>query len=382
MKMYHMRLELADEHGNIISDKDRIGLAEAKRSIMRKVVVPGSMKLSELHFLIQRAFGWRNLHLHKFVLKKRDFDRLCMGDFKMLAKLSGSLLSSFDRDNFRWHRHRLIRDYLLPADVFHVEDSFYLGQMRAAEFLNDYMAMPEDYSMKKQELIYSCNVLNESLKTDELFINKRASGGYMDYSYEHRKEWKRHTSKEADLNIRKIKSFKDAGSAEFFKMDEAINRYLECRKNYIAAVENEKSSSLTHDENDMNHDMGQNVHEGYDKSRLKNELIEAALKAGSMTQAFEPVIEPFFDSIEYRYDVGDSWCVNIDCEEIADEEVTGFSYIPRITAADGMNLMEEVGGEKGYFELLRSILSGEESESELLKEMAALYGLNMKIPDI
>jgi hypothetical protein len=37
--------------------------------IWRRLLVPGSIRLSKLHLMIQAAFGWWNYHLHDFVIE-------------------------------------------------------------------------------------------------------------------------------------------------------------------------------------------------------------------------------------------------------------------------------------------------------------------------
>jgi hypothetical protein len=36
--------------------------------IWRSVLVPGSIKLSKLHVVVQRTMGWMGGHLHEFIL--------------------------------------------------------------------------------------------------------------------------------------------------------------------------------------------------------------------------------------------------------------------------------------------------------------------------
>lgn len=47
----------------------RIALRHSKPPIWRRVAVPGSITLGELHEVIQIAMGWMNCHLHHFMLR-------------------------------------------------------------------------------------------------------------------------------------------------------------------------------------------------------------------------------------------------------------------------------------------------------------------------
>jgi hypothetical protein len=48
------------------SIKLRIALLEYTPAIWRRLLVPGEVKLSKLHLILQVAMGWENYHLHAF----------------------------------------------------------------------------------------------------------------------------------------------------------------------------------------------------------------------------------------------------------------------------------------------------------------------------
>ena len=43
--------------------------------IWRRLLVPGAIRLSDLHQVIQAAFGWTNSHLHQFVIAGQRFSQ-------------------------------------------------------------------------------------------------------------------------------------------------------------------------------------------------------------------------------------------------------------------------------------------------------------------
>lgn len=74
----------------------RIGLDEIQPIIWRTLWIPGKVRLSRLHRVIQNAMGWQNYHLHEFsiadtrygmteidedltLLDERRFSRLALG---------------------------------------------------------------------------------------------------------------------------------------------------------------------------------------------------------------------------------------------------------------------------------------------------------------
>ncbi|HHN93518.1 MAG TPA: plasmid pRiA4b ORF-3 family protein [Anaerolineae bacterium] len=46
----------------------KITLRDSKPPIWRRVLVPGSTTLSDLHWIIQAVMGWYNAHLHQFII--------------------------------------------------------------------------------------------------------------------------------------------------------------------------------------------------------------------------------------------------------------------------------------------------------------------------
>lgn len=51
----------------------KITLEGMKPPIWRRIIVPKSIKLPELHLVIQAAMGWTNMHAHQFVCGHDDY---------------------------------------------------------------------------------------------------------------------------------------------------------------------------------------------------------------------------------------------------------------------------------------------------------------------
>ena len=51
----------------------RIDLRGVKPKVWRRVLVPGTMTLAQLHHVIQAAMGWRNSHLHEFIIDEQRY---------------------------------------------------------------------------------------------------------------------------------------------------------------------------------------------------------------------------------------------------------------------------------------------------------------------
>ena len=79
--------ELLKKHGHM------------KNSISRDILVPSDITLYALHYVIQRAFGWQNGHLHNFSLPDHVFEELTDNRFSAWAELAG-VYFRFPTENF------------------------------------------------------------------------------------------------------------------------------------------------------------------------------------------------------------------------------------------------------------------------------------------
>ena len=51
----------------------RVDLLHLKPAIWRRILVPGSIKLSKLHVVLQQTMGWMGGHLHEFIVGDRNY---------------------------------------------------------------------------------------------------------------------------------------------------------------------------------------------------------------------------------------------------------------------------------------------------------------------
>lgn len=92
-KAVHLHLELKNDY---LDDKDKIilrryGESSTGDSISRDILIPSDMPLHNLHYTIQRLFGWQNSHLRRFILPEEIYNRLTGGTVKGWADLVGIL---------------------------------------------------------------------------------------------------------------------------------------------------------------------------------------------------------------------------------------------------------------------------------------------------
>ncbi len=80
----------------------KITLKGIRPPILRRVLVPGAMRLSDLHQVIQAVYGWTDSHLHQFVIDRAsygqpdDFDQAVLDETGVtLAAAVGNRIKRF-----------------------------------------------------------------------------------------------------------------------------------------------------------------------------------------------------------------------------------------------------------------------------------------------
>lgn len=154
-----------------------------------------------------------------------------------------------------------------------------------------------------------------------------------------------------------------------------------------------------------------------------NKKDNAVASFYKMKAKMEPSLIPFVHSIMYQYDFGDGWCVKITCEEayyyndlydIADNQYVvaklndaqaiqdwnfyrasddgrvddalnellrhvEYKQLPMCVDADGLNLVDDVGGVWGYVDLIRTLHGDDKEEVQSMREWAESLGWSPKM---
>ena len=88
-KTVHLHMELRDSRPAGEEDLPLIKYGKVRESISRDILVPSSITLHALHYVIQKAFGWQNSHLHHFELPEETYRTLTGGMFRRWGELCG-----------------------------------------------------------------------------------------------------------------------------------------------------------------------------------------------------------------------------------------------------------------------------------------------------
>ena len=92
----HLHFELKDEYLNDAQKRmlKRYGESITGESITRDILIPSDMPIHNLHYVIQRLFGWQNSHLRRFHLSEDIYQKVTGGTVKGWSDLVGILFQS------------------------------------------------------------------------------------------------------------------------------------------------------------------------------------------------------------------------------------------------------------------------------------------------
>lgn len=376
-------------------------LAKADHAISRDIIVSGKMSLHALHYAIQQLFGWQNSHLHNFYLSEEDFERLTAGRLGGYTDLCGILFRFPDGDmsDTCWDddykkgvsvKTWLRKKYTHSNLQLSVGDSW-LGNLWGIEkFRERYPDFTDDTRLKdidaKVFLEQSFNYLTERLEVGELFRLHASPGEAKDV-----RAWK-------GRQLGKVQLLKEDIDSEngFYDIEKLKNAAAQLRGWRQSRSQLEEMSWLRSDS------FRKQVEREYGMSldavlQMHDEQIEIWLdECMDMMWLLNIDVSPFFDSIYYRYDYGDDWCVKIDVKEVYRRKedagyvdsagqgvAAGLDDVlqkvdakgkPECVAADGLNLVDDCGGIYGYLNMLRTINGKDREEAAGMRQWARGLG--------
>ena len=430
-----LRLELVDHFGLGKEEREILrDYGKAKDGIIREVLVPGRMTLHAIHYMIQRLFGWQNGHLHHFELPEQIIHGLTEDSAEEWSRLCGVYFRFPEGDDFSdvyWDddydnslsvKSWLKKKYCDGAWYTYSVGDGYLDNLRKVKDFRNWVDEDERgkkifngrafSTLKLDDLRSIVDIgmdvshLVERLEIGEFLYAKGKGGKYSDPKY----------CREAIaflIDEMNDEIHDDLLPEEIDDMREAAQRLRELRLNY---------QSLEH----MSY---------FDPERLRKEVKEDPRQlmadykwaieemqevCEDYIETWNPEVVQVTDELQYKYDYGDGWTVRITCEEgytseweednfdydsasgdevighillidekatfvdsdgqrVSDEMQTTLENIfygqkPICIYADGLNVMDDVGGLSGYLNFLETIHGMDQDEARSMRVWARGMG--------
>ncbi len=334
-KIYKLHLELNMDGGDMAVLRK---YGKVKDGISRDILVRSDMTLHALHYVIQRAFGWQNSHLHHFELPYDIFERLTDNSFKAWTDYCGLYFRfpGADMEDLYW-------------------DDDYDGDVSVKTWLRRKYTAPYQYHGFSEHFMEARYALIE-------FINENREIRLTPPFH----EWM--NMREEERKIPRIKHIEDVTCDEmkFFFEESSINELLE-RLTMEEIFEKDEIQSVP--QNFVKERHAEYVVNMEEFIRLHNAILEDDyLSEYTYCQKMNELngkVPPVTKSLLYQYDYGDGWEVDIRVDDIYDEipeNIAGelaacvravFSgNRPMCIASDGLPVLDDVGGMRGYSEML------------------------------
>lgn len=421
-----LRFELVDYDGTSIElfeDEKAIlnKYAKMRDGFIREAIVPSDMSLNALNYMIQQLYGWQNSHLHRFTLTKDVFNAITeQGDIQAWERLCGVMFRFPNEDyadrycadyydgtqSFKtWLKHK----YSGTELPFSIGDTYPYNQSQVEEFekiRQNRAAMKKATTM--DELLRAVDIggdgedLVERLNLYELLCPEYVTV-FVD-------KWLADVGAETK-NKQAIMAQCENLSAEYMAL---IDGTSELRKRRITQAAMER---IIRAGGRLAKIPRSPVEQVYMDNKKEIECLESNCR--KILSAFEPKILPLTDTLLYQYDFGDGWCVKITCldgyyindsrdhpnedgwvECIADDnkaiddwdffdcrehkKISGdhadllrkvvSKKTPVCVYADGLALLDDVGGIGGFIEMLRTLHGDDKEEAESMREWASDQG--------
>lgn len=395
VRVFQLHLELEARGADMPTLKK---WGKVKNTISRDVLVSPAMPLFALHFVIQKCFGWQNSHLHHFEFPSKVLQKLVKDSFKEYCKYCG-LYFRFPYEN----------DDETLADIYWYDD--YSGEEAPVDWLKSkyeppfiYRGMSEHY-MVAQSAVRS--FFEENLTIRTILPFSEVMKGNTDFK----------TVRVEEAGFQAMRPYFENGMGELiermtlwetirpltaYETEKGKKLGLEASFREAERIARERELAYETDYSHMDEiaELATKLQCAEEKlvkaCRRKNSNPATVAKVSAEYQALKstyeenaeaffertaPIMPPLAKELRYEYDYGDGWVVKITLAEdyrvaYEGEYLVGFydakgnraeavlekmltsvleRDVPVCVAADGLSVMDDVGGIGGYCDFLNTI---------------------------
>lgn len=341
-------------------------------TISRDILVSDDLPLYALHYVIQRAFGWQNSHLHRFFLPDEVFEKVTDSVERWMHQVGVIYRSplmdesaEFWTDDYKGgsFKNWLRKKYTGPC-VSQCWDEGLIGaraSMKAFDPDEEYYVEYGCFGNGDQEVIpLRCSPMYGWY--GEKYDPPKANS----YIHKYRVE----VTKARDLPLSLLNQLFERNAFDILERL-PIGEVLTVRNMHWLDDFQDGDSISTYQEM-LDDDL--------------NDKIEDILESGWDSPMNQVSLYSFTDELLYQYDFGDSWQIRITGSRNCTDLVEGgritqdmldksnikarVTYRPVLLARDGEMLIDDVGGASGFVEFIKAINTlrrGERDENGMTK---------------
>lgn len=382
-----LHLEIIDEYQ---SEEDlkilhSFGGVKYGNSISRDIIVPFDLPLYALHFVIQRAFGWQNSHLHMFCIPEDREKAMTDDNAAMWSKMVGVIFRSplmdeneeFWADDYNggsfknWLRKKYTGPYLSQC---HGE-----GLIACQEDMKRVDKEAEYVLVWKRAYNYETGQYDGEEMVFDVYRAFDKEGNRVEGRYDFNPEvpGREEIVFFKDLPAQALRRLFDIYPFEIIERLAIGAVLLPGGRKLLKDCETEKCDEAMEE-------MCESADELYQSLERQISMIIKDRMDSPIHQA-EPY--PFTDRLIYRYDFGDNWKIEItasyDCEDLVESKRVSQTdldranikcrelYRPVLIARDGSFLVDDVGGMSGFIEFLNAVNPDLEGMADVEERKAA-----------
>lgn len=387
----HLELVGHDYDGSVTGALHKYGGVKRGDNISRDILVPSDIQLWSLHYLIQRAFGWQNSHLHRFYLSEERMKEITEDKVGNWTNLCGLVFRSpkMDQDSEFWaddyesgsFKTWLKKKYTGPYADLNQEESYWYIREAMCEYQDYSKILTDDclegaYEDQGAERDQKYVVKWQRYKDGEPFI-----GRCYPESERARFEKSEKKSSRSDYSPTTVKEeilpFKDLPlDALRWLQERPADELLERMSIQFVLALGEKGLP----------EKGYEIFDGdlvENSEQLKEEIDEAVHMTYDRidTPLNQPDIGGITKELFYEYDFGDEWTVKItgsfNCADMIEEGLVTQeeldaanlqvrnTYRPVMIARDGTDLVDDMGGYGMIRCFLRAINDDKSMDNEM-----------------
>lgn len=325
-----VRLSIQLRHDYLSSYEKRMlmryGEAKKDGSIIREILIPSDMPLHNLHYTIQQLFGWKNSHLREFTLPEDVYEKLTKNTVRGWAEFVGVL---FQPPSEAEH------------DIFW-DDDYKSGSIRA-------------WLRKK-------------------YTGPYVYGGIMEHPEVAKRDIQELLDRFPMIDVQEsFQSFVE----RIEKEGEGIQPKVIKRAPLIDLTLEEMNAAL--------------YLPGGTESLMESLIVDEVLSY--VDERTDESFFPVTDQLYYYYDFGDNWTITItkhkDCNDLIANNFIDENELEEAQARvihehrpvcihkEGIQLLDDVGGLRGFANFLGTIFEGEDKEEIAnMRRWARSFGWN------
>lgn len=355
--LYRLHLELVCQDLQVSDLLKKYGGVEYGQTITRDILVPCDLQLWALHYVIQRAFGWQNSHLHDFTLPMETLKKITDNKAGNWANMVGLVFRSpfMDEDARFWaddyekgsFKNWLKKKYTGPTLSLCKEESF----LYIIEHFKKYQTL--DFIKDKDNFIDTHDLGKERNQEFTVEWYKNSQGKVFVCDCYPVKEENNRMKFQSEKSEKEVYQFKD------LPLDALKYLFL---YSYNELLERLPIGAIL---KPINNNDNRPLITQY------NEFLDAAKNLNLDNLLEEPTLYNLTETLYYKYDYGDSWCVKVTASEdvqdliknkrITEEELKEAmlqcmkTYKPVMIARDGMDVCDDMGGISGLGNFINCI---------------------------